>query len=130
MSTSVRNAAYFSPKRSAVKYSLISAFCLLVFLIYNLFSHGVTSIFMTFLFLWPLLLGTAPALIFLFARSLPRPQEWSLWMYRSGVACCTVSSLLRGILEISGTASAYQVYLMGAGWIFLGLGIVLYFFRK
>ncbi|MDO5133326.1 MAG: hypothetical protein Q4D81_10130 [Eubacteriales bacterium] len=44
-----------------IRYLVISAFCGGLALIYNYFSHGITSPWMTFLFAWPLLLGALPA---------------------------------------------------------------------
>ena len=102
-------------KRIMLIYLFSSAFCLLIFLVYNIFSHGVLSFFMTFLFLWPLLLGVFPAfLLFLhmknkrvFLRSCVPLRLW-----RSGVAAITMASLLRGVFEIAGTDSIHTAVLL------------------
>ena len=112
-------------KRIMLIYLFSSAFCLLIFLVYNIFSHGVLSFFMTFLFLWPLLLGVFPAfLLFLhmknkrvFLRSCVPLRLW-----RSGVAAITMASLLRGVFEIAGTDSIHTVVLFAAGLGFLAAG--------
>ena len=112
-------------KRIMLIYLFISAFCLLIFLVYNIFSHGVLSFFMTFLFLWPLVLGVFPAfLLFLqmknkrvFLRSCVPLRLW-----RSGVAAVTMASLLRGVFEIAGTDSIHTAVLFAAGLGFLAVG--------
>ena len=112
--------------RGALYYSVIAAFCLVVFIIYNLFSHGVYSPFMTWLFLWPFALGVLPCLILHLGKGLPRPNRVTINVYNSGVAAITVSSLLRGIFEIAGTASPLQTGLWIAGLVMTGAGIVFY----
>lgn len=101
-------------------YIGITFFCLLFFLIYDRFSHGVHSPWMTWLFMWPLCIGVIPAGVgALVSRN--RAEDslcesvWTHRLWHSGVACITVSSMLRGIFEIAGTASVYQVYLLAAG---------------
>ena len=109
---------------------LVSALCslfLLVFsYIYSLFSHGVHSPFMTFLFAWPLLLCAVPALVCLHVRRIPGPSVLSSLFWHTGTAAVTVSSLLRGIFEIAGNSSVYQTALMIAGLLFLAVGMILY----
>ena len=109
-------------------YLGITVFCGIVFLIYDQFSHGVRSPYMTFLFGWPLVFGVLPALIRMLAK-LPDPDILSKDIYNTGVAAMTFSSLLRGIFEIAGTASDYQTYLMGTGVILAAAGLLLYVFH-
>ncbi|MBR0398149.1 MAG: hypothetical protein IJI10_07740 [Eubacterium sp.] len=114
-------------KHALAVYAGITVFCGIVFLVYDRFSHGVRSPYMTFLFGWPLAFGVLPALIRMAAK-LPDPDLLSKDIYNTGVAAMTFSSLLRGIFEIAGTASDYQKYLMGAGVIFAAAGLLLYVF--
>ena len=118
MSTSA-NKPIQTMAKSTLVYSCVAVFCLIFFLIYDQFSHGVHSPYMTWLFGWPLLLG-----------ALRRPGWLSVRLYHSGVAALTVSSMLRGIFEIAGTASDYQQWLMIAGGLLLLGGVVTYFFKK
>lgn len=46
-------------------------------------------------------------------------------LYNSGVATLIVGAMLNGILEIAGTASAYQPLFMAAGWTFAFIGFIL-----
>lgn len=113
-------------RRGMILYGAVSAFCLIVFLIYDQFSHNVRSPFMTFLFLWPLLLGFLPALLIHVIRILPAPGRFTWNAYNSGLAAVTVSSVLRGVFEIAGTASPFQTGLMIAGFVMMGVGVIGY----
>lgn len=55
---------------------------------------------------------------------------WAANFYHSGVACLTVSSMLRGIFDIAGNASDYQQLMMIAGFLFLAGGVIAYIFKK
>ena len=103
-----------------------SVFCLVFYLVYNIFSHGVHSPFMTFLFAWPLILEVIPTGLCLMIRAVPGPSVLSSLFWNTGTALVTVSSLLRGILEIAGSSSEQQVYMMAAGFAFLAAGLILY----
>lgn len=125
----------FRPKRAMLIYIFSSAFCLLIFLVYNIFSHGVLSFFMTFLFLWPLVLGFLPAFVlYIIMKKKPFVLRSRIFarLYRSGVASITMSSLLQGIFEIAGTDSIYTVILCSVGIGVLGAGGIgsLYTLRK
>jgi hypothetical protein len=109
-----------------ILYGAVSAFCLIVFLVYDQFSHNVRSPFMTFLFLWPLLLGVLPVFLIHVIRILPAPGKFTWNAYNSGVAAVTVSSMLRGVFEIAGTASPLQTGLMIAGFVMMGVGVIGY----
>lgn len=107
-------------------YLGISVFCQIFYLIYDQFSHGVRSPYMTWLFAWPFLLGVLPGMIFWHFPKVRRPGRFAVNLYNSGVAAVTVSSLLRGIFEIAGTDSVYQQRLMYMGVAMLFLGIAVY----
>lgn len=111
-------------------YLPIALFCLFFFLVYDRFSRGVRSPYMTWLFLWPLVLGLLPSLVLQLFPRLPRQKRLSADLYHAGVAAVTVSSLLRGIFEIAGTASDHQMRLMVFGGILLVCGIAAYIMGK
>lgn len=106
----------------------ISVFCLVFYLIYNMFSHGVKSAFMTYLFAWPLILGFLPStVIYVINRIRHIPAYIGVVTdnaYCCGVATLTVSSMLKGIFDIAGTASIYQTYLLYAGIILIIIAAV------
>lgn len=103
-----------------------SVFCLVFYLVYNIFSHGVHSPFMTFLFAWPLALEVLPTGLCLIVSALPGPSALSSLFWNTGAALVTISSLLRGIFDIAGTSSDQQIYMMIAGFAFLAVGMILY----
>ena len=109
-------------------YLGVSVFFLIFYLVYDRFSHGVRSPYMTWLFAWPLLLGVLPGVVFWRFPKLCRPGRLAGNLYNSGLAAVTVSSMLRGIFEIAGTGSGYQQRLMYAGGAMLLLGIAAYLF--
>ncbi len=109
-------------------YFGVSVFCLVFYMIYDRFSHGIRSPYMTWLFAWPFLLGVLPGIVFWRFSKIRRPGRFTVNLYNSGVAAVTVSSMLRGIFEIAGTASDYQQHLMYAGGAMLFLGIAAHLF--
>lgn len=139
-----------------IRYLVISAFCLLFYAVYSHFAHGIRSMWMTFLFAWPLILGGVPALLIgrgilsdteeEAAKSRTNDQKKKeeeqgnletlrqLWknggmqkdLYRFGIASVTAASLLKGTLEIAGTDSFYPGLLLCAGIFLLLAGAVFY----
>ena len=111
-----------SIKKAFIIYIAATVFCLIFFLIYNVFSHDVTSPFMTFLFAWPLLLGVLPCAALLIFRPMHLYPNWiTANLYNSGVAALTVSSAMKGVFDIAGTSSIHQSILMVTGFLLLGL---------
>jgi len=115
--------------RKGYFYLGLSLFCLVFFLIYNRFSHGVHSPYMTYLFLWPLLMGAVPAFLLGFLKEDFPPGKHEENLYFFGVETLTMSSLLRGILDIAGTASVFQRYLMAAGAFLSAAGLATWLTR-
>lgn len=119
-------------RRMLVRFLIAAIAAAGFFLIYDQFSHDVRSPYMTFLFAWPLLLGVLPASLFLLkghvnrGRSRTAPGPWVRLFWGGGVAAATLSSMLRGIFEIAGTASIHQTILLGIGFTFLAAAICLY----
>ena len=106
----------------------ISAFCLVFYLIYNMFSHGVKSVFMTYLFAWPLIMGFLPSMVIYVINRIRHVPAYIDAVtdnaYCCGVATLTVSSMLKGIFDIAGTASIYQTSLLYAGIILIIIAAV------
>lgn len=102
-----------------------TGFFILFTVIYYQFSHDVESNYMTFLALVPFSLGFLPA-FFLIWRGLPTPGFVSYHSYFSGVAAITMSCCLRGIFEIAGNSSVYQVYLFYFGLVVAIIGLLAY----
>lgn len=113
-------------KKMFVVYTGISIFCFIFYLVYNHFSHGVHSLYMTFLCGWPFIFGVLPSIFWGANKKFSFPNRLCINTWNSGVAAVTVSSLLRGIFEIAGTASKYQGWLMRAGEVMLLAAVVMY----
>lgn len=126
MSTSELNR---SCGRTAFIYALISGFCAVFGMIYEHFSHGVWSMSMVYAFLYPLVGGTVPFLVLaLFSRKFPGYS--SQLVYHCAIATLTLGSILRGVLEIYGTANVLTVCYSWAGWGLAAAGLLLCFFEK
>lgn len=123
MSTS-ENKKMNPAKKGTIIYLAVSAFCLIFYLVYNNFSHGVHSFYMTWLFAFPLLLGALPCSLLWLIKGIGLPIRFSINMWNSGVAAATCSSLLIGIFEIAGAESKYPDYLMIAGIVMLIMGLI------
>lgn len=98
----------------AGRYGLAALGCVAFNFIYAQFAHGVSSAFMTFMFVIPLVMGVLPAMVMWRARIGRLPvaarQAWAL-----AVASLTVASCLHGIFDIAGTASPWlPVYVVAA----------------
>ncbi|MGI5888484.1 MAG: hypothetical protein ACOX6J_03795 [Oscillospiraceae bacterium] len=108
--------------RTAVKYLAVSVFCFIFSTVYGLFSHGVSSDWMSKAFLIPL---GAAAMYFIVNTvfAAPEPGDLARCLIGSGVASCTMSCILKGVFEIAGNSSPYQVWMRYAGIAMLAGGI-------
>ena len=118
--------AFIKNKKAPLLYLMVSALCLIIFLIYDRYSHGVRSPYMTYLFILPLTLGFIPADIFSRVPDILKPNRLTYNIYNSGVASLTVSSLLKGVFDIAGNSSKYQQFLMIFAVVMLALGVTCY----
>lgn len=99
----------------------ITLFCILFAFIYELFSFGVYSKSMIYMFLYPLLLGVLPS----YYLKLSFNRLWN-----DGILLLTGSSLLVGVFEIYGTTSMYTMYLKYLGITCLILGLLYQFLKR
>ena len=113
------------PLRIARNYLIVAVVCAAIGAVYELFSHGVWSIYMIGAFAVPLVLGILPNLIIALFR-MKTPGLAAENLFACGVATLTLGSLLTGVLQIYGTTNTLLEYywLVGAG--FAGLGIIFY----
>ena len=114
-----------SINRYAIFYLLLSAGCLIFSMVYEVFSHGVTSPYMHYLFAIPLLIGFLPCFITEYIK-LPAPGRF----WHDAVLIFTASSLLRGVMDIYGTSSPYIRISVYVGTIFVILDIALIKYRS
>lgn len=121
-----RQAEIRSERRPLAKtgylYLIFTGFCLLFGIIYEHFSHDVTSSYMTRAFLIPLVCGALPSLSLSLAR-LPLPAKSSSRLWHFGIITLTIGSLVRGILDIYGTTNQKVTLYLIAGIVFLAASI-------
>ncbi|MFC7677535.1 hypothetical protein [Paenibacillus sp. GCM10028914] len=113
--------------RTAWIYLIISAAAVAVDKVYGIYSHGVDSAAMTWMFLYPLIGGALYC--FIVGKLFPRITHSAscrvfLNLHNSGIAALTISSLLKGVFEIAGTNSPHLVYYNAVGWGFLAAGLI------
>lgn len=114
-------------KRTGIVYLVLSALCILINRVYALFGHGISSVAMSFMFLYPLLGGALPfLLLWLLGAKVDHLAYYRFFYncYNSGIAMLTVSGMLTGILQIAGTSSPFIVFFIVLGWVMVALGII------
>lgn len=107
--------------RRALLFLFFTLFCVLFDRIYALFSHEVSSMSMTLMFLYPLIGGIFCLLLFQ-GRS-----NYGFTFCLLGIITLVLGSLLRGVFEIAGAGSKYLIAYPIAGWILFAVGSILGF---
>ena len=117
---------------SLLPITLTTVFVFVFAKIYGIFSHGVSSVFMSYAFLLPLSLIFLPKLLNLctgnrlWNGSLDTEEEegkklflssLASFLWKSGVAVLTVGSLYKGVLDIYGTSGSFE-------WVYLVVGVL------
>ena len=106
--------------KTIVIFSIMTIFTFIFDKVYGIFGHGVTSPYMTYMFLYPLLGGALfYGIIMLLIPSIVNKKRYRFFynIYNSGIAVLTVGSFLRGIMEIAGTSSTYLMAYTLVGWL-------------
>lgn len=119
--------------KSLLPITLTTVFVFVFAKIYGIFSHGVSSAFMSYAFLLPLSLIFLPKLLNLctgnrlWNLSLENADEagekklfftsLAFFLWKSGVAILTVGSIYKGVLDIYGTSGSFE-------WVYLVVGIL------
>lgn len=106
--------------KTIVIFSIMTIFTFIFDKVYGIFGHGVTSPYMTYMFLYPLLGGVLfYGIIMLLIPSIVNKKRYRFFynIYNSGIAVLTVGSFLRGIMEITGTFSTYLMAYTLVGWL-------------
>jgi hypothetical protein len=105
--------------RAVVAYLVASAVCLVVSRIYLAHSHGLTSVYMSALWAWPLVLGAGVAAVWTLL-DIGRLSTLGTVSWRCLVATLTLGSFVRGVLDIADATSPYLfVYDLAAAVLFV-----------
>ena len=115
--------------RIALNYLAASVICAAIGLIYELFSHGVWSTYMTLGWVFPLVLGTLPNLIIRLTGA-REPGVAAENVYACGIATFTTGCMLKGVLEIFGTTSHLLKVYPIAGTALTAIGALIYLLGK
>ncbi len=103
---------------NGLMWSMVAAAFLAVFArVYNHFGHGITSIYMSYVFAIPMLLGGAVYLIMVFLPKRLKIRRISFNVYNAGIATLVSASIIKGICEIAGADSEYIKYFWLTGAI-------------
>ncbi len=115
--------------KTVLVYFCISIFTMFFTYIYSLFSHGMSSASMTYLYLLPFILGCGLYLIiYLVNESIAERSYFRLFynIYNTAVAILTAGQLLNGIFVIAGSGSKLlRYYYITAGILFAVSFIIL-----
>ena len=107
-------------------YVLTTLFCMVFNYVYSLFGHGVSSPYMSYAFVFSLVLGVGG---FMVIGWLKLDNRTAFNLYNAGIATLTVGSILRGIIDIAGADTTYPVYYFLVGTIFVAVGGLMYFYQ-
>ncbi|MER2598511.1 MAG: hypothetical protein ABTQ73_03240 [Caldilineales bacterium] len=99
-------------RRIVTLYGVATLFCIAFNAVYLRFGHGVSSPFMTYAFVFSLVLGI---LGFSMLGWLRLESRVAFNLYNAGIVTLTVGSLLRGVLDIAGADAPYPTYYFVVG---------------
>jgi hypothetical protein len=101
-------------RTAIIAYVAVAVLCGVSSFVYAQLSHGVSSLFMTFLGLIPLV-GGAGMLGAMRLTRVPPFSRFSFNAYNAAIAAFTVGSALRGVFDIAGTGSPYMPVFASVG---------------
>jgi len=109
-------------RRATFVYLGVTLFCLVFEGIYARMGHGVSSVYMTWLFAWPLVggVGVFGTLWLVGRRSLP-DTAYRAW--NAAIATFALGSATHGVFQIAGTASAFQPVYTVAGIVLVAVAL-------
>ena len=111
--------------KTALIYVVISIFCALFGLIYELYSHEVYSFYMIYAFAFPLVLGVLPFSVLGVIRVNKRISLFVHNLIHSGIATLTLGSIVKGVFDIYGTTNQLSNYYWYCGSILYLVGVVI-----
>lgn len=113
--------------KTVIAYSMFTVLCVVTNKVYSLFSHGVSSAYMTYMFLYPLIgCGIIFIPLWIFGRDIIYIKGYRFFynLYNSGISTLTFASLLQGIVIIAGTTTPYSLAMFIAGAIFITISLI------
>ena len=105
-------------------YLIISAFTAVFGSVYEMFGHGVYSLFMIFAFAPTLILGAIPSGVITFIGIGAGIPQRARSIYRVGVASLTLGMIFKGVLDIYGTTSPLTKFYFIASALMFSLSLI------
>lgn len=109
-------------KKSIISYFIVTIFLILLNYIYSIFSHNVSSNYMTYMFIYPLVTGILVSIFILINKNISKLKSFYIGksILNYGIAIMVFRSFMKGIFEIAGTDSNYLIY-----YFYMGLILIL-----
>lgn len=109
------------------KFLLLSIFCFIFTTVYNKFGHGVYSVYMNTLFIWPLIAAITYTTLKVIDKG---NNKLGIYLFNTSIVVMIYGSLLVGIFEIAGTASTYTNIYFILGAILFVIGFIILIVSK
>ena len=113
-------------KTPVTTYGITTVFLIGFNYLYSLYGHGVSSPFMSYAFVYSLVLGVVG---FTVIGRLNLENRTAFNLYNAGIATLIVGSILRGIFDIAGADSSFPVYYFVVGTALVMIGGFIYFYQ-
>lgn len=109
-------------KKSIISYFIVTIFLILLNYIYLIFSHNVSSNYMTYMFIYPLVTGILVSIFILINKNISKLKSFYIGksILNYGIAIMVFRSFMKGVFEIAGTDSNYLIY-----YFYMGLILIL-----
>lgn len=117
-------------KKTTLTYLLTAAFCIVFCIIYEQFSYGEHADCMRLMFLLPLLGGALPFGILAYSRQWRGLSRAAYNLWNSGIAVLVSGCLIKGIIEISGRTSDYDMFYWIGGIAMLAAAVFAQIWNK
>ena len=109
-------------KKSIISYFIVTIFLILLNYIYSIFSHNVSSNYMTYMFIYPLVTGILVSIFIFINKNISKLKSFYIGksILNYGIAIMVFRSFMKGVFEIAGTDSNYLIY-----YFYMGLILIL-----
>ncbi len=109
-------------KKSIISYFIVTIFLILLNYIYSIFSHNVTSNYMTYMFIYPLVTGIIVSIFILINKNISKLKSFYIGksILNYGISIMVFRSFMKGVFEIAGTDSNYLTC-----YFYMGLILIL-----
>lgn len=99
-------------KKSSVIYFIITILLILLNYIYSIFSHDVSSNYMTYMFIYPLVVGIVVNIFILINKNIIKLKSFYIGksILNYGIAIMVFRNFMKGVFQIAGTDSNYLIY--------------------